>query len=173
VSENGSVADAKRALRVRMRSIRAEVAADAGDRARRSREICRGLVAVIEPRLNASGHTSRILLYDALPGEPDLSSLAAWCAENNVPTYLPIVEGVALRIEPGDLAPSTLDIVIVPGLAFTLDGTRLGQGGGHFDRFLARLGDHCLRVGVAFREQLLAELPTAAHDIAVDLVITD
>ena len=156
-----------------MRDVRARIAADPAGRARRSREICSRLVAVIEPRLNASGHTSRILLYDPLPGEPDLSSLVAWCADNDVVTYLPIVEGAALRIEPGDLAPSTLDIVIAPGLAFTPDGARLGQGGGHFDRFLTRLGDHCLRIGVAFREQLLAELPTAAHDIPVDLVITD
>ena len=38
---------------------------------------------------------------------------------------------------PGDVDPATLDVVVVPGLAFTADGRRLGQGGGHFDRFLA------------------------------------
>ena len=61
----------------------------------------------------------------------------------------------------------------MPGLAFTADGRRLGQGGGHFDRFLPRLRPDCLRIGVAFREQLVDDLPTSPHDIAVDVVITD
>jgi 5-formyltetrahydrofolate cyclo-ligase len=83
------------------------------------------------------------------------------------------VDGDALRIEPGDLDPTLLDVVVVPGLAFTPAGARLGRGGGHFDRFLTRLGEGCLRIGVAFREQLVTELPTADHDIAVDVVVTD
>ena len=61
----------------------------------------------------------------------------------------------------------------MPGLAFTYGGDRLGQGGGHFDRFPTRSAGDCLRIGVAFHEQLVAELPTADHDIAVDIVITD
>ena len=60
------------------------------------------------------------------------------------------------------LDPALLDVVVVPGLAFTADGRRLGQGGGHFDRFLLRLRPDCLRIGVAFREQLVDDLPTVA-----------
>ena len=86
---------------------------------------------------------------------------------------MPVVDGDALRVEPGDVDPVVLDVVVVPGLAFTARGDRLGQGGGHFDRFLPRLRGDCLRIGVAFHEQLVDELPTDGHDIAVDVVITD
>jgi 5-formyltetrahydrofolate cyclo-ligase len=75
--------------------------------------------------------------------------------------------------------PAEIDVVVVPGLAFTPDGRRLGQGGGHFDRFLAALdvGDGRstppLLVGVCFHEQVLDDVPTEPHDRHVDLVVTD
>ena len=87
--------------------------------------------------------------------------------------FLPEVDGPDLRVEPGDADPATLDAVIVPGLAFTTDGRRLGQGGGHFDRFLPRLPAACVTIGVCFHEQLVADLPTSAHDVHVHYVVTD
>ncbi len=96
----------------------------------------------------------------------------AWCSANGVATYRPVVDGDALLVEPGNVDPAVLDVVVVPGLAFTPDGRRLGQGGGHFDRFLPLLRGDCLRIGVAFEEQLVDDLPTSPHDIAVDVVIT-
>jgi len=74
---------------------------------------------------------------------------------------------------PGDVEPTTLDVVIVPGLAFAVDGRRLGQGGGHYDRFLPRLRAECLTIGVCYAEQLVADLPNDTHDVAVHLVVTD
>jgi 5-formyltetrahydrofolate cyclo-ligase len=62
---------------------------------------------------------------------------------------------------------------VVPGLAYAPDGRRLGQGGGHFDRFLPRLRPDCVTVGVCFHEQLVDDLPTSAHDARVDRVVTD
>jgi 5-formyltetrahydrofolate cyclo-ligase len=160
--------DDKRAARSRMRPIRAAIAADGDDRARRSATICRALVDAI------SALTPRhVLLYDALPSEPDLTALAAWCADNDVAVYRPAVDGDALVVVPGDVDPTLLDVVVLPGLAFTRSGERLGQGGGHFDRFLTRVRSDCLRIGVAFREQLVDAVPAERHDIAVDRVITD
>ena len=65
----------------------------------------------------------------------------------------------------------TPDVTIVPGLAFTRTGARLGQGGGYYDRYLA---DHpaTYKVGVCFNEQLADLLPTNAHDIYMDEVVT-
>lgn len=57
-------------------------------------------------------------------------------------------------------------IVIVPATAFTADGARLGRGGGYYDRLLA--AHDCRSIGVGFRCQLVDELPTEAHDRAVD-----
>ena len=172
MTEGAAGADAKRVVRARMREVRAAVAADPVDRARRSASICDQLIASIEPRLSSVGRLS-LLLFEALSGEPDLAVLAEWCAANDVVTYVPVVDGDALRVEPGDVDPVVLDVVVVPGLAFTARGDRLGQGGGHFDRFLPRLHSDCLRIGVAFHEQLVDELPTDGHDVAVDVVITD
>jgi 5-formyltetrahydrofolate cyclo-ligase len=171
MASDGAVDDAKRVLRALMRRVRAVIAADEPDRRRRSEEICKGVVDAIGARFTDIG-SLRVLLYDPLAGEPDLTALAWWCAASHVETYLPEVDGDSLRVMPGDLDPATLDVVVVPGLAFTPEGRRLGQGGGHFDRFLARLRGNCLRIGVAFAEQLVADLPTSPHDIAVNVVIT-
>ena len=65
-----------------------------------------------------------------------------------------------------------LDLVLVPALAFDRRGHRLGHGFGYFDRFLARLPKATPTVGLAYRFQLLDRLPTAAHDHAVQTVLT-
>ena len=65
-----------------------------------------------------------------------------------------------------------LDLVLVPGIAFDRRGHRLGHGHGYFDRFLARLPKDTPTVGLAFRFQLVDRLPTAAHDRAVQTVLT-
>ena len=69
--------------------------------------------------------------------------------------------------------PRTVDLVITPGLAFDARGHRLGYGGGHYDRYFARLGPSALRVGVAFSVQLVDEVPTEPSDRPVDVVVTD
>ena len=63
--------------------------------------------------------------------------------------------------------------MIVPGLAFTRRGDRLGQGGGWYDRVLAGVRDDCVTIGVAFAPQLVDELPVEPHDRPVDLVVTE
>ena len=67
-------------------------------------------------------------------------------------------------------------MVLVPGAAFERSGRRLGWGGGHYDRALAELRAHCpaaLVVGVCMREQVIDCVPWAAHDQAVDRVVSD
>ena len=113
------------------------------------------------------------MAYEPLPGEPDLDRLVAWASAAGVDVFVPAVDGPDLRVEPGGVDPTTLDVVIVPGLAFTVDGHRLGQGGGHFDRFLPRLSPSCLKAGVAFREQVVDVVPMEPHDVVLDVVITD
>ncbi len=78
-----------------------------------------------------------------------------------------------VAVPESDVEPTWPDLVIVPGLAFTADGGRLGQGGGWYDRFLSRIRPDCTTVGVCFVEQLLDALPTEPHDIAVDHVVTE
>jgi 5-formyltetrahydrofolate cyclo-ligase len=63
-----------------------------------------------------------------------------------------------------------LDFVLVPGIAFDLQGRRLGRGKGYYDRLLAEVrGKTC---GVAFDEQIADEIPVEPHDIHVNCILT-
>lgn len=64
-----------------------------------------------------------------------------------------------------------MDLVIVPGLAFTLTGDRLGHGAGYYDRFLATLPDTTSIIGICFESQILPHLPREAHDIPIPQII--
>jgi 5-formyltetrahydrofolate cyclo-ligase len=151
-----------------MRAVRRAIVADPHDRAARSARIWARIVDVAGLRPG-----SRVLLFESLPTEPETGAWFAWCREHDVAVFAPAVDGRDLRVEPGDLDPALLDVVVVPGLAFTADGRRLGQGGGHYDRFLPRLRPGCLTIGAAFAEQLVDELPMEDHDAHVSVVVTD
>jgi len=62
------------------------------------------------------------------------------------------------------------DVVVVPGLGFDRRGHRLGYGKGYYDRYLSLRPKVC--VGLSFRCQVVDEVPTEEHDIALDAVIT-
>lgn len=71
---------------------------------------------------------------------------------------------------PIELSPGPT-ITLVPGLAFTRSGQRLGMGGGYYDRFLADHPD-TFSIGVCYGWQLVDELPIEPHDQVVDAVVT-
>jgi 5-formyltetrahydrofolate cyclo-ligase len=62
-------------------------------------------------------------------------------------------------------------LLLVPGLAFAPGGSRLGRGGGYFDRFLAGSRPGVLALGYAFACQIAADLPTEPHDQPLDGLI--
>ncbi len=68
-------------------------------------------------------------------------------------------------------AVSDADLIIVPGLLFDRHGNRLGYGKGFYDRFLAQT--QALKIAVAFSVQLIDAVPVTAHDIPVDMIITE
>ena len=79
----------------------------------------------------------------------------------------------------GTLAPSELspqvepDVIIMPLLGFDKRGTRLGYGGGYYDRTLERLSRRPRLVGIAFAAQELDDIPREAHDVPLDIIITE
>lgn len=85
-----------------------------------------------------------------------------------VPGAFGILEPAGCRVVP----VATLDLIVVPGVAFDLQGGRLGYGKGFYDRALHRRGGGRL-VGLCFEFQLVDQLPTETHDILMDLVITE
>lgn len=68
--------------------------------------------------------------------------------------------------------PQEFDLILVPGIAFDRHGNRLGQGKGYYDRYLPKLRDDCLIVGIAFDEQVIDEVAHDEHDYQVDYVVT-
>ncbi len=114
---------------------------------------------VLLPRVNrASKHLElyqvRDLRHDVAPG--------LWGIRE------PLVERCA-REE----ALGTIDFVLLPGVAFTRDGARLGYGGGFYDRLLARLPDKPALVAGAFAMQVLDEIPQEATDRKVSWLVTE
>lgn len=128
-------------------------------------------------------------LFCALPDEPDTApALADWRRSKRI--VVPRVEGntiqfceynpAALRpgafgiAEPGPAArlcpPGDIDLLIVPGVAFTPSGTRLGRGKGFYDRYLSLPGVRAVRFGVCYPHQLVARLPAEPHDVPMDRV---
>jgi 5-formyltetrahydrofolate cyclo-ligase len=69
--------------------------------------------------------------------------------------------------------PSTVGLVLVPAVAVSPRGERLGYGGGYYDRLLAEMGSEARRVAAAYSIQLLNDLPTGTHDLSMDIVITE
>ena len=75
-------------------------------------------------------------------------------------------------LQPADAAaPLTIDVAIVPLLGFTQDGQRIGQGAGHYDRYLAE-HRHVVPIGLAWDCQLVDQLPLEPHDRAMTAVVT-
>ncbi len=74
--------------------------------------------------------------------------------------------------QPASNAPEIApDVLFVPLIGFTADLDRLGQGGGHYDRWLAEHPGR-MAIGLAWDVQCVEALPTEPHDIALDAVVT-
>lgn len=68
-------------------------------------------------------------------------------------------------VEPGEV-----DFAIIPGVAFDLQGNRLGRGKGFYDKLLPRLNG-IVKVGIGYSFQLVGHVPHTEHDIPVDKVV--
>lgn len=133
--------------------------------------------------------------YASMPGEVATEDLLAGLLARGKRLVLPVIKsetvsmefrevteptemtaGVFGILEPraGDLSsPRSIDLIFVPGLAFDRRGGRLGRGKGYYDRYLKTLRPEALKVGLAFSEQLIAEVPCNEDDVNMDLLITE
>lgn len=130
-----------------------------------------------------------VLCYWSLPDEMNTHSfIERWF--NKKSFYLPRVIGDDIEVvpftglksmipglynilEPGGCQINNLDVIdviIVPGMAFSIDGARLGRGGGYYDRFLTKV-PNAIKIGVAYKIQVKPEIPTQIHDVKMDRVI--
>ena len=129
----------------------------------------------------------RIMLYHALPDEVDLTETAKLIGGDNELFYPAVVGDDMYAVADGELRTGAfgisepdgarltasgagLDVVVVPLRAFDEGCMRLGRGRGYYDRFLE--GAAPLKVAVAFDQQRVDSVPTEAHDVPVDEVVT-
>jgi 5-formyltetrahydrofolate cyclo-ligase len=94
-----------------------------------------------------------------------------WCEVRSLSELAPSRFGV-LEPDRANAAPAPPEgLAIVPGLAFTLQGDRLGYGAGYYDRFLAAHGGpHC---AIAFELQIAEALPREPHDVRLECIVTE
>jgi 5-formyltetrahydrofolate cyclo-ligase len=133
------------------------------------------VVAAYVPTAEEPGHDR---LPGALPGRVLLPVVPARGRELSWAEYDGrLVAGrFGLQEPTGERLPATAlaraDVVVVPALAVATDGTRLGRGGGYYDRALAHARADAVLVAAVFDDELLEALPAGAHDRRVTAVVT-
>jgi 5-formyltetrahydrofolate cyclo-ligase len=177
---------AKSALRLQAHAARAALSQT--DRGEAAEAIARLFFEHVNPNLQ-----DIVAAYWAIRDELDCQPIMLRLLETNHTLVLPAVVGGEQPLEMrvweqgaslfeagfGTLAPSPLapkaepDIILIPLLGFDRSGTRLGYGGGYYDRTLASLPKKPKLVGLAFAAQELPLIPREPHDVALDVVITE
>lgn len=136
---------------------------------------------------------NKIHVYLAIQNEPDLTQLYRQWLDAKYELYAPVVKTENLLhsiplLDPGDVTFGPLHtiepvqhgrfkkitefgLILVPGVAFDIEGNRLGFGKGFYDRFLAVTGG--VRIGLCYDFQLLDRLPVGKNDLAMDVIVTD
>ena len=85
----------------------------------------------------------------------------------------PFIKNALNILEPENpIKINEVDVFLVPGVAFTVSGKRLGRGGGYYDKLLSKYPD-TLKIGITFNERIMQDLPTESHDISMDDVFTN
>jgi 5-formyltetrahydrofolate cyclo-ligase len=176
----------KRALRTRVRALRD--ALEAAERALGSRSIATAVLELPEVRA-----ISTAMVFASFGSEVDTMPIVEGLLDRGVRVALPRVEGadlVPIAFRAGDplveaafgmpepaagehVPPLEIDLAVTPGLAFDRTGRRVGYGGGFYDRFFATARPGLVKVAVCFAVQLVDEVPHGAHDVAVDVVVTE
>lgn len=176
----------KAALRSQAHAIRAAV--PQADRADAAAAVAAQFFEDVAPEENAV-----VAAYWRIRDELDCQPILVRLMDSGRIVILPVVTGadepLDLRVwEQGEalyeagfgtLAPSEQapraepDLVLMPLLGFDKHGTRLGYGGGYYDRTLAQMTKKPKLIGLAFAVQELDEIPREAHDVPLDAVITE
>jgi 5-formyltetrahydrofolate cyclo-ligase len=161
---------------------------------RKSEEICKKILALkeIEKARNIFMYVSfrsevkTISLIDELKSMGKIISVPITYVKENrmdairindidkdlVPGYCDILEPRPDILQTNITEPQNIDVVILPGSVFDERGGRMGYGGGYYDRFVEKI-PFVVRIGLAFEEQVIPEVPLQPHDELLDYIVTD
>ena len=150
----------------------------------------RKAVSILLEKIREEDCYNTILLYHSLPDEIDTHELIGILHSLGKTILLPTIVGDELELHQyidetalsvsstfgihESIGPlftdySKIDLAVIPGIAFTSAGNRLGRGKGYYDRLLPKL--QCPLIGIAFPFQMVKWLPCEEHDIRVTEVI--
>ena len=183
---DASIDGAKTALRNRALALRASL--NAGERAEAARAAASHFFQAIPVR-----SSDVVAGYWRIRDEMDCQPILLPLMNAGQPVALPVVLGGGLPLEmrlwqadtalqaagfgtlaPPDGAPRAVpDIVIMPLLGFDRFGTRLGYGGGYYDRTLAAMKKQPTLVGLAFAIQEFDHIPREDHDVPLHAIVTE
>jgi 5-formyltetrahydrofolate cyclo-ligase len=156
--------------------------------------------AITERILSMPGMDSweTLFVYVNFRSEVETLQLIQRCLEKDKRVVVPLVDSVqstmiALQVtdieedlQPGyfeipepDPAKTSrvdgkeIDVVVLPGSVFDIEGGRLGYGGGYYDRFLVNDAPQACRIGLAFELQVVPAVPLEPHDQRLDYLVTE
>jgi 5-formyltetrahydrofolate cyclo-ligase len=141
-------------------------------------------------------HSKEILAYFPFRSEIDTTIIIRRALKQGKKIILPRVSGKKLDLYyinnlTTDLCPGsfdimepipakckaspyrTIDLILVPGVGFDRNFNRLGYGGGFYDKLLEKLPVKTPRIALAFNLQIIESIPAMAHDLKVDIIITE
>ena len=148
-----------------------------------SSSVCEAL----RKHISASG-ARVVALFAPLPDEPQIWPLVEELSSRML-VVLPRIESEVMRFYPysgvvlpgayGIMEPSAndavascdIDLIVVPGVAFTENGARMGRGKGFYDRYLSLEDFRGVKIGVCYRVQVVDAIPLEEHDVKMDRVI--
>lgn len=160
----------------------------------KSTHICRHFLSWL--KANPIGPGRVVALYSAIQGEANIMPLVQELASLGVSAALPrtqstdrsmafhlvrprdnLIAGSFGILEPSVYSPvvkpDDIDVFLVPGIAFTESGARLGYGGGYYDRWFAGRAQGAIRMGVAYETQVVPVLPVEPHDWVMHYILTE
>jgi 5-formyltetrahydrofolate cyclo-ligase len=160
-------------------------------RVEKSKQICRNLTSMEEFRKAATVmmylstayevDTTAAILHCWQQGKTVVVPKVSWQQRHMIPVEINSLEAGIATGTYGLRNPTTgrpmpaedIDLIVTPLLAFDKKGNRLGRGGGYYDRFLASEGLRAIICGLAFSEQMVDDVPTEAHDVPLEFVVTE
>ena len=188
MNESGASDGNKRELRRRMLDLRRALAAE--ERVSYSAAITERILS-----LEAVKQVRTIFAYAAMEDEVQTEALISSLLEMGKRVALPLITGKrtmeAVLVPAMDaleygayhiltvredrrvvLPPKEIDCVLIPGVAFDMDGTRLGMGGGYYDVFLPKI-PCAVKIAMAYSCQIVESVPKLSHDCGVDWIVTE
>jgi len=130
-----------------------------------SEEICERVLEMSE-----WAGAKNVVLFLPLPSEPIITPLKLDCEARKISS---VNVPQSARSESDLHLPDAIDLILVPGVAFSKDHHRLGRGGGFFDRLLAGRAANAFKLGICFSFQVFDTIPTEGHDIVMNAVVTN